>query len=243
MADKRINILVYSGTQKPERSSETLLINTGTGASPSAIQHAVHSLKQHLSPNYAVHTLATEVLLNEPWGPTCALLVFPGGGDLGYCRLLNGKGNQLIRQYVENGGKYLGLCAGGYYGASRCEFETGDRGMEVVGSRELGFFPGTCRGSVFKGFEYGSDKGTRAARLRVHWDQMNGASATDVRARVYTNGGGVFIGAGKTKDVEVLAEFDEAVDVEHDEEKAAAVVYGKIGEGGFMLTGPHPEFA
>jgi len=31
----------------------------------------------------------------------------------------------LIREYVEQGGMYLGLCAGGYYGAQKVEFEVG----------------------------------------------------------------------------------------------------------------------
>jgi len=35
------------------------------------------------------------------------------------------KGNKLIREYVEQGGMYLGLCAGGYYGAQKVEFEVG----------------------------------------------------------------------------------------------------------------------
>jgi glutamine amidotransferase-like uncharacterized protein len=57
--------------------------------------------------------------------------------------------------FVEGGGSYLGLCAGAYYGCSRVEFETGGA-MEVVGARELAFFPGVARGAVVPGesFEF-----------------------------------------------------------------------------------------
>jgi hypothetical protein len=36
----------------------------------------------------------------------------------------------------------IGFCARGYYGTARCEFEVGNRVLEVVGPRELLFFPG-----------------------------------------------------------------------------------------------------
>ncbi len=37
-------------------------------------------------------------------------LVVPGGADLYYVEKLNGEGNRLIREYVEAGGIYLGIC-------------------------------------------------------------------------------------------------------------------------------------
>ena len=78
----------------------------------------------------------------------------PGGADLPYCTHLNGHGNSLIRGFVESGGSYLGLCAGAYYGCGHVEFELGNPSMEVQGPRELRFFPGTAKGSVYKGFDY-----------------------------------------------------------------------------------------
>lgn len=184
-------------------------------------------------------------ILKEPWASSCALLVFPGGADLGYCRLFNGEGNARITQYVRRGGAYLGLCAGGYYGSQRCEFEVGDVKMEVVGSRELSFFPGTCRGCAFKGFVYHSEAGARAAEVKVDKEAFtNGVVPTAFRS--YYNGGGVFVDAAKMKSqgVEVLASYTEPLDIDGGIGGlgAAAVVYCKVGEGGAILTGPHPEY-
>ena len=161
---------------------------------------------------------------------------------MGYCRTLNGEGNRRILQYVQRGGSYLGLCAGGYYGTARCEFEVGDKKMEVIGSRELAFFPGTCRGCAFSGFVYHSEKGARAVELKVDKSAVAVGSIPDV-FRSYYNGGGVFVDAPKYKDkgVEVLASYSERLDVDSGE-GAAAVVYCKSGEGAAILTGPHPEF-
>jgi biotin--protein ligase len=188
-------------------------------------------------------------LLKEPWAPTCALLVIPGGADLGYCRVLNGAGNRAITSFVRRGGAYLGFCAGGYYGSQRCEFEVGDPALEVVGTRELGFFPGTCRGGALKGFAYHSERGARAVRLKVRKEAFPGAGVLPDELRCYCNGGGAFVDAAAlaAEKVEVLATYGEKTDVEggvsSDDDGPAALVYCKVGEGAALLTGPHPEFA
>lgn len=160
---------------------------------------------------------------------------------MGYCRTLNGDGNRRIRQYVLMGGKYLGLCAGGYYGSSRCEFEVGKKGMEVVGERELGFFPGTCRGLAFPGFVYASEAGARVVDLKVVSEAL-GSTTPCEDFKSYYNGGGTFVDAETFDNVEVLAGFGEDLAVESGKKKAA-VVYCKVGEGAAVLTGPHPEYA
>ena len=180
-------------------------------------------------------------MLKEPWTASCALLVFPGGADLGYCRSLNGEGNRRIEQYVRRGGAYLGFCAGGYYGSSRCEFEVGNRHLEVVGPRELSLFPGTCRGCAFKGFVYHSEAGAKVVELKVNKEAFKSGTVSDT-VRSYYNGGGVFVDAGKyaSTGVETLATYTDPLDVDGGD-MPAAVVYCKVGEGGAVLTGPHPE--
>ena len=209
----------------------------GHGTTVDSVKHTLYTLRR-LLPQNAVTPVSASALVSEPWTPTCALLVFPGGADLGFCAELNGQGNRRIAEYVRRGGKYLGFCAGGYYGCGRCEFEVGNGKLEVVGSRELGFFPGTCRGSAFQGFEYGSEKGARAAPVRVKGLEEEGVADT----AVYYNGGGVFVDAGGmgAKGVEVLSEYKDELDVDGGEGKAA-VVYCTVGSGAAILTGPHPE--
>ena len=198
-------------------------------------------LRRLLSPNYAVIPVTDTVILKEPWTASCALLVFPGGADMGYCRSLNGEGNRRIEQYVRRGGAYLGFCAGGYYGTARCEFEIGNKVLEVVGARELSFFPGTCRGCAFKGFVYHSEAGAKAVELNVNKEAFKGGNVPQT-FRSYYNGGGVFVDAGKYADkgVDILASYAGTLDVDGGV-GAAAVVYCKVGEGGTLLTGPHPE--
>lgn len=184
-----------------------------------------------------------DVLIKEPWFSTCALLVFPGGADLGYCRTLNGEGNRRISRYVNAGGSYLGFCAGGYYGSARCEFEVNDSNMAVVGDRELGFFPGVCRGLAFEGFKYASEAGARAAVIKIEKDAFKDGKEVKVESfNSYYNGGGVFVDAKRleSRSVQILASYKESLHVDSGEGQAA-VVYRKVGEGHAIMTGPHPE--
>lgn len=229
MSQRKLNVLVY----------------TGTGTTVASVRQCIYTLRRLLSPNYAVIPIGETALLREPWAPTAALLVVPGGADLNYCRVLDGPGNRIIDAFVRRGGAYLGFCAGGYYGAARCEFEVGspDRGMEVIGPRELAFFPGTCRGGAFRGFRYASESGARAVRVGVRKEAFGAAGVLPESFRSYYNGGGVFVDALKMgeRGVEVLADFEDQLDVDGGEGNAA-VVYCKVGGGAVILTGPHPEY-
>ncbi|TGO65352.1 hypothetical protein BOTNAR_0079g00190 [Botryotinia narcissicola] len=219
-----------------------VLVYSGNGSTIESVRHCLYTLRRLLSPSYAVIPVSDNIILKEPWTASCALLVFPGGADQGYCRSLNGEGNRRISQYVRRGGAYLGFCAGGYYGTSRCEFEVGNKQLEVVAPRELQFYPGTCRGCAYKGFVYHSEAGAKAAEVKIEGSLQNGNASQSFKS--YYNGGGVFVDAGKFKDqgVETLATYVHPIDVDGGEDPAA-VVYCKVGEGGAILTGPHPEFA
>lgn len=240
---KRLNVLVYSGAQTySDWRNNILTDSSGNGTTVDSVRQCLYTLRRLLSPNYAVIPVTGEMIIKEPWTATCALLVMPGGADLPYCRTLNGEGNRKIRQFVQLGGTYLGFCAGGYFGSARCEFEVGNKILEVVGSRELAFFPGTCRGCAFPGFVYHSEDGARAADLKVSKEALGTGSVPD-NFKSYYNGGGVFVDAPKYADkgVEVLASYAEPLAVDPGE-GAAAVVYCPIGEGAAILTGPHPEY-
>ncbi len=208
-----------------------------------AVKHAVFSLRRLLSNNYAVRTIDGNAIINEPWTPSCALLVFPGGADKGYCETLNGNGNRRIRQYVERGGLFLGFCAGAYYGSQRCEFEKGNKPLEVIGDRELAFYPGICRGLAYPGFVYGSEAGARAVGLNIQKEYLKKGSAPEF-FRCYYNGGGVFVDAPKLKDrgIEILSNYTQESDIVHSDQDSAAVVYCKVEKGAAILSCPHPEY-
>lgn len=219
-----------------------VLVYSGKGTTTELVKHATESLRLHLSPNYAVVSVSELALLNDPWMYKTLMLVVPGGADLPYCDVLNGKGNERIAQFVKKGGKFIGFCAGGYYASGRCEFEEGNKQMEVSGSRELKFFPGTAKGCVYKGFVYESHDGARAATMDVETDKF--AEFPDLKVpkkvSVYYNGGGMFMAASKFPNVDILARYTGPTDVLDPD--MAAVVHCKVGKGHVLLSGTHPEF-
>jgi biotin--protein ligase len=228
----------------PESLEEGTDILQGHGSTTESVRHCLYTLRRLLSPSYAVIPVTGDVIIKEPWFSTCALLVFPGGADLGYCRTLNGEGNRRISRYVNAGGSYLGFCAGGYYSSARCEFEVNDPKMAVEGDRELAFFPGVCRGLAFEGFKYASEAGARAADIKIHKEAFDEAKSELVDTfKSYYNGGGVFVDAKKleSRGVQILASYTESLHVDPGDSKAA-VVYRKVGEGHAVATGPHPEY-
>jgi len=178
------------------------------------------------------------VFVTEPWQSSTALVIIPGGRDLLYCRSLNGSPNAAISSWVRyQGGKFLGVCAGGYFGSKRCEFAVGDKDLEVVGNRELSFFPGTCRGPAFPGFSYNKEGGAKAASLTIE----EGLHGIQDDVKVYCNGGGIFVDADllASEGVTVLARYGDQVDVEGGD---AAAVFCTIGAGSVVLLGVHPEY-
>jgi biotin--protein ligase len=115
--------------------------------------------------------------------------------------------------------------------------------MEVAGARNgLMFYPGECRGTVYKGFVYESDEGARVVRLDT---------AAQGKLAMHYNGGGAFIDADKAQGVEVLATYptddSEVAQLSADGNTTyagqAAVVLCQAGKGKALLFGTHPEFS
>jgi biotin--protein ligase len=124
----------------------------------------------------------------------------------------------------------------------------GHRFMEVMGDRELKFYPGICRGLAFKGFKYQSEAGARAAKLDVKLSAFKDIESFKEKITPsilsYYNGGGVFVDANLYESegkIEVLANYVEDLNCDSGEGKAA-IVYCKVGQGAVLLTGPHPEY-
>ena len=116
-------------------SMRTILVYSGSGAGERSVESLVASLQDSIGGAKMVRRVMADDLLHSAWEIECDLLCMPGGADLPYCAALNGPGNARIRRFVEEGGAYLGICAGSYYGSGRCEFEK-DTEMEVIGERE-----------------------------------------------------------------------------------------------------------
>ncbi|BGO91189.1 hypothetical protein NBRC10512_001223 [Rhodotorula toruloides] len=220
-----------------------VLVYDGSGVSAASRDNLVRCLRLFLGQRYDVQLVTPKTIKSEPWTNNCALLVLPGGRDLPYLHDLGGTGNKRIREWVEEGGSYLGICAGAYYACSSIAFEVGTP-LEVAGERELAFFDGVCRGTVFPGFQYDSDAGARQVTLELNrgaWRDYWPRSPE--RCEVWYNGGGAFIPARRPgHDAELWSETAVALATYCDlDDGPAAGVLCSVGRGKALLWATHPE--
>jgi glutamine amidotransferase-like uncharacterized protein len=148
------------------------------------------------------------------------IFVMPGGADLPYCKKLNGLGNDNIRAYVEEGGTYLGICAGAYYGCHDIEYHKG-RDDEICEKRELKLIDAVAYGSLpFKDIYY---NGTHHSASVQTINTENGSMVA------FYNGGCAF----RVK--------DEAIVLARYEGGTPAIVGDFVGAGCAILSGIHFE--
>ena len=169
LASDSVNVL-HGGHVRRGRA----VVYADRGAGTRSVATLVTTLREH---GLTVRTIRAEEVVAGGWETECDLFAMPGGADQPYCALLNGPGNDRIRSFVARGGRFIGICAGGYYGSARCEFELGSE-LEVAGVRELAFFPGIARGAAFPGFHYAKETGSRAAELVLSFRENECATAS-----------------------------------------------------------------
>ena len=215
-----------------------VLVYSGPGVSQTALTHVLDSFRTALTPNYTVNPITASQLASHPWPSSCALLIMPGGKDVPYVSTLQGTANERIQAYVRGGGKFLGIGAGAYFASKAVEWEVGTPN-QVVGNRELGFYPGTCAGNVYPGFVLDREEGGQIVSVKLDLDEEG--EGEKVYDGVYYNGGGHFKNAEDPsmalKGVRVVARYSGG----EGEAKAAAVLC-KYGTGRAMLWGVHIEY-
>lgn len=202
----------------------SIYIYNDSGVSPNMLNHTLNSFNTHL-PDYDITTLDSYSLINTNWQTNASLLIMPGGADLPYVQKLNGNGNLIIKNFVENGGSFLGICAGAYYSSAFVEFDKEGR-YEVLGERELKFFPHKSIGPILADYDYFTESGARAAEIHTTINNIKSL-------KVYYNGGGFFQNAEQFENVQVMANYAE--------NNLPAIIKLNIGNGKVVLSGVHFE--
>lgn len=212
MPTSRLNILVYGGR----------------GASKTSLKHTIYSLQQSLSTKFDVKQV-DEHDLEGPWESTCATLVIPGGRDKEYLAALDNRKVFRIVNFVKNGGKYIGICAGAYFACSSISFEEGRKDYEIIENRPLKFFPGVAVGAVNPCFSYNNESGAMAASIKL-------TNMPIAQAACYLNGGCYFDSdSGSLESWEIIGQYAETM--------KASIIKGPFGKGQVLLSGIHFEYA
>jgi len=181
--------------------------------------------------------MAADIRDDDTLFDDAVMFVMPGGADLPYCAALNGAPNARIRRFVEEGGVYLGICAGAYYACRELAFHAGTRGA-ICGPRELSFVDAVAVGSLPQltgGALYdGTPRTTAAVEIRTT-DRLGAAPMS-----LYTHyHGGCLFDFGDAPDAEaqVLAVYTGM------DGTPPAIVSSPVGKGRAILTGVHLEIS
>lgn len=166
-------------------------VYNGPGVSQESLKHLKYLLR-----GYDLYLMAPQDVIQGRFEGGC--FVMPGGRDLPYVRSLKGEGAKQIRKFVEEGGCYLGICAGSYFGGLRVEFAVGTD-MEVTGERDLKFFDGVVAGPHLAPYDYRSLSGARIDK--INWRKQ---------VPVFANGGGIFVG-GKAETIATYSTGEKAI--------------------------------
>ncbi|ACZ33110.1 biotin--protein ligase family [Chlamydia pneumoniae LPCoLN] len=207
-----------------------VLVYCSEGVSPYYLRHTIRFLKHYSTQEGAFDILRVDgnfLIKNPFWEETTRLLVFPGGADRPYHRVLHGLGTARIFQYVSEGGNFLGICAGAYFGSKMIYFYEPE-GAPLQGARDLGFFPGTAKGPAYRGnFSYVSPSGVRVSP-QLFSDFGLGYAMF--------NGGRFFEGSEGYPGVNIESRYDDLPG------KPASIVSRIVGKGLAVLSGPHIEY-
>ncbi|MGL6187459.1 MAG: BPL-N domain-containing protein [Holosporales bacterium] len=210
--------------------SQKVFIYKGPGASRASIQHLKESLSLFLPPETLAFLSPRELLRGE-WREHAHLLAMPGGRDLPYVKYLHGQGTEMIRQFVEKGGSYLGICAGAYFAAKEILFDQGPPHQPITGERALSFFEGRVQGPLFSPYDPNSFLGMRAVSLK--WNKAYPWAGEGV---FVMNGGGFFEAADQIPEIEILASYGEK------ENSFPLILHRFYGLGQVLLSQPHIEY-
>jgi len=175
---------------------------------------------------FEIKRICAEQILSEKALDNTHLLVVPGGADLYYCEKLNGAGNKAIRDFIYSGGRYLGICAGAYYGAKSIIWAEMDQAHIIQGARELALIDTTAKGPMPE-FMQGD--------MNASWDGVCALNMFDgdVLNAIY-RGGCWFDGLADDNHINILAWYDRSG-------KRPAIISRPFGKGRVVSSGPHIE--
>ncbi|MDR2337634.1 MAG: hypothetical protein LBE20_03165 [Deltaproteobacteria bacterium] len=213
-----------------------VIVYNGKGVSNMSMRWLHGRLKRFLVSVDVVSVDAEAIISGEALAKDTVAIVFPGGHSRFFQQHLGSAGNERIREFVRNGGRYFGICGGAYYAASEIEF-TGKELEFPKRSGNLALFQGEAIGSLpelTRGL-YFTDEYDTANVVRIGY-LLNTSKNTDVNSREvksYYHGGPKFLPNG-IQPFEILGKYADCL-----EDIAAVKV--PYGLGCAVLVGIHPE--
>lgn len=199
--------------------------NIPRGASYRCIYQTLCALRSTY-PQHDIYTISPRQVATKNWMSRTRLLVMPGGASLPYEQWLKGPGNDNIRHFIQEGGSFLGICAGAYYACSHVDFQPFGP-WSVKCHHTLQLFPHTTA----YGPALGHYSPYHQHDARLAWVTLSSGQ----QACAFYYGGPSF----SKNEGKIIATFWTPGSSLHN---APAAIYKKYGKGHVVLSALHGEY-
>ncbi len=190
-------------------------IYSGEGSWPESVE-ALQNFMDHY--DFQWLEFSSDDLSGDQIFAEADMLIFPGGFAAEYRYAI--KDHHKIRSFIENGGLFVGICAGAYYAASVFKWQN------EAYDYPLNLFPGAAIGPLTGLHNWGD-----LAPLVLTQDyKANADFDTEIEIYYYD---GPYFKADSEDSIKVLASYSL--------NEEAAIIAGSLGTGHYLLLGPHPE--
>ncbi|KAA0134264.1 biofilm PGA synthesis protein PgaC [Gimesia chilikensis] len=112
--------------QAEEQTAETKLVRVAVFDYPDKESNGPRNLKQFLTPaNGFKYQVVRPAEIRNGILKDFDVLIMPGGSGSKQSKALAPEGRKAVRQFVQNGGGYVGICAGAYLASSHYKWSLG----------------------------------------------------------------------------------------------------------------------
>ena len=220
-----LSLLLFSNCSKlPETKGEsgaTIALYADQGADEDCLKASLNMFQWM---GYSVKYV-TAYSINTQGLDNYKILCIPGGDMYHYGHDLSSAGKENIKNFIRNGGGYIGICGGAYFTGEKVYWQGNQLPMTP-----LGIFPGTTRGPEDEIVPYPNYGMCRVDIV----DSLHPITESEPDTTwILYYWGPVFI-PNTNAEIDILARYNIG--------NEAAIVTFNYDSGRVFIIGPHPEF-
>lgn len=152
------------------------------------------------------------------------ILCIPGGDMYQYAQDISSKGKNHIRNFIRNGGGYLGICGGAYFASEEVIWQG-----QKLPMKPLGLFSGTAEGPIDEIVNYPD---YTMCKVNI-MDSIHPVTISEPDSISVLYYWGPMLIPNKDTDITILGRYDKG--------NQPTMLIFEYGEGRVFLIGTHPE--
>ncbi len=214
-------LLFLTHCQSPQDKSANVALYSDRGADEDCIK-ATQNMFEWMG--YTVQLVKAGHINNEGLS-NFKILCIPGGNMYQYAQDLSSGGEEKIKNFIRDGGGYIGICGGAYFAGEKVIWQGSQLPMT-----SLGIFPGTTKGPIDEIVPY-PEYGMCKVNII---DSMHPITQSEPdSAWILYYWGPVSI-PNEDAEITILGEYDVV--------NQPAMIAFDYGKGRVFIIGTHPEF-